>query len=222
MNWIFASQDPNMTWQKSEQDWGLGKYDAVDLGLKNERWTSIAEQITSENKISILYKTKCMDVRVQRESVGQDYVETYTFVNTTGKKLSISGLDIYTPFNDNYPDAKIAATNRCNAHIWAGMNASPMSTPFEWMEKVPIWAWFSLKVQCKVIVLAIVTLIKTFLSLILPVMFVESFLLILPLSSLKPTELIQCNGNCFGTKVGRIFTRKPLPMVSLNWMRTAM
>ena len=124
MNWIFASGDTNLTWQKPEQDWGLGKYDALDLGLKNEQWTKITEQSSSKNKTFILYKTKCLDVRVQRESVGQDYVETYTFVNTTGKKLSISGLDIYTPFNDNYPDAKLAATNRCNAHIWAGMNSS--------------------------------------------------------------------------------------------------
>lgn len=124
MNWIFASGDVNLTWQKPEQDWGLGKYDVVDLGVKNERWTKISKQKTSGNKISIFYKTKYMDVRVDREPVGKEYVETYTFINTTGKKLPISGLDIYTPFNDNYPDAKTAATNRCNAHVWAGMNSS--------------------------------------------------------------------------------------------------
>lgn len=124
MNWIFASGDPNLTWQKPEQDWGLGKYDVIDKEVKNERWVNIAEQKTSGKKTSILYKTKYMNVRVDREPVGTDYVETYTFINTTGKKLSISGLDIYTPFNDNYPDAKIAATNRCNAHVWPGMNSS--------------------------------------------------------------------------------------------------
>lgn len=124
MNWIFASGDNNLTWQKAEQDWGLGKYDIPDLGVKDEKWTTVTEQKTSGEKTSILYRTKYLDIRVEREPMGQDYLETYTFINTTGKKLSVSGLDIYAPFNDNYPDAKLSASNRCNAHIWPGMNSS--------------------------------------------------------------------------------------------------
>ena len=54
MNWIFASGDSNLIWQKPEQDWGLGKYDAVELGLKDERWTTIAEQKTPGNKSSLV------------------------------------------------------------------------------------------------------------------------------------------------------------------------
>lgn len=124
MNWIFASGDVNLTWQKPEQDWGLGKYDAKDLGIEDEKWTIPITQKSSANKSTLVYKTKCLDIRVEREAVGKDYVETYTFINTTGKSLSISGLDIYTPYNDNYPDAETAATNRCNAHIWPGINSS--------------------------------------------------------------------------------------------------
>ena len=124
MNWIFASGDSLLTWQKPDQDWGLGKYEVLDLKLKDERWTTPEKQVVAANKSSLLYKTKCLDVRVEREMVGQDFVETYTFVNTTGKTLSVSKIDIYTPYNDNYPDARIAATNRCNAHVWPGMNSS--------------------------------------------------------------------------------------------------
>jgi hypothetical protein len=124
MSWVFASGDSNLTWQKPEQDWGLGKYNAEDLGVKEEKWTMPVKKEIAVNKSVLLYKTKCLDIKVERKPVGQDYTETYTFINTTGKKISISGLDIYSPFNDNYPDAATSATNRCNAHVWAGMYSS--------------------------------------------------------------------------------------------------
>lgn len=124
MNWVFASGDQYLTWQKPEQDWGLGKYDISNLNVKNEKWTSPSEIKETAGKSTLLYKTKCLDIKVERIPSGNDLIETYTFTNTTGKKLSVSGLDIYTPFNDNYPDAKTAATNRCNAHVWAGLNSS--------------------------------------------------------------------------------------------------
>lgn len=124
MNWIFASGDEKLTWHKPEEDWGLGRYDVPELGVKDERWTRITKQKTSGSKTSLVYETRYLEVQVERRPDGQDYLETYTFVNTTGKPLSISGLDIYTPYNDNYPDARIAATNRCNAHVWPGMHSS--------------------------------------------------------------------------------------------------
>ena len=124
MNWVFNSDDDKLTWQKPEQDWGLGKYDAPGLGIRDEKWTAIATPVITGSKSTLVYKTRCLDVRVERQPVGRDYLETYTFVNTTGKRLSVTGLDIYTPYNDNYPDAKIAATTRCNAHVWPGIHSS--------------------------------------------------------------------------------------------------
>lgn len=124
MNWVFASGDSNLTWQKSYQDWGLGKYNVDELGIKGELWNKPVEQLMAGKKSVLLYKTKCLDVKVERQPVGQDYVETYMFINTTGKKLSVNSLDIYAPFNDNYPDARTSATNRCNAHVWSGMHSS--------------------------------------------------------------------------------------------------
>jgi len=124
MNWLFASGDLNLTWQKPQEDWGLGKYDAPEMGVVNDQWKIAARQFLEGNKNVTLYKTKCLDLHVEREALGKDYLETYTFTNTTGKRLSVSGLDIYAPWNDNYPDAKTAATNRCNVHIWPGMYSS--------------------------------------------------------------------------------------------------
>lgn len=124
MNWLFASGDEYLTWQKPEEDWGLGKYDVPHLGVKDEKWTKVTAEKSVGNKMSLQYNTRCLHVRVDRAPVGQDYVESYTFVNTTSKQIEVSGLDIYTPFNDNYPDAKTCATNRCNAHVWPGMNSA--------------------------------------------------------------------------------------------------
>ncbi len=124
MNWIFASGDSALRWQKPEEDWGLGKYDITDQGVKSERWTKISGKKISGKKVSLFYQTPYMRVRVDRQPVGTYFIETYTFENTTSKKLSVSGVDIYAPFNDNYPDARTAATNRCNAHVWPGMNAA--------------------------------------------------------------------------------------------------
>jgi hypothetical protein len=124
MNFVFASGDTNYKWQKPEEDWGLGKYDVADMGVKGESWGTAIKQSISGSKTILQYKTKCLDVEVWRQPAGKDFIETYTFKNSTGKKIIVSGLDIYTPYNDSYPDAKTAATNRCNAHIWPGMHSS--------------------------------------------------------------------------------------------------
>lgn len=121
MNWIFSSKDTLLKWQKPTQDWGLGKYTVAGLGVKDEQW---ATPVSFQDSTHLLYRTKCLEIDVKRYPVGNDFVETYTFRNTTKRKINVTGLEIYAPFNDSYPDAKICATNRCNAHIWAGMNSS--------------------------------------------------------------------------------------------------
>ncbi len=124
MNWIFAAGDQFLVWQKAEQDWGLGRYTITGLGLTNEKWTTPVQQETIGKNSIVTYKTAALDIRAERELVGKDFIETYTFRNTSDKSIKVDKLDIFTPFNDNYPDAKIAATSRCNAHIWAGLNSS--------------------------------------------------------------------------------------------------
>lgn len=122
MNWIFSSSE-KIPWQKPNRDWGLGEYQA--LGVNGPvQWTIPQQNITSGNQQTLTYHTTLLDVEVKRFPENEFYIETYTFKNNTNKPIKITDLRIFTPFNDNYPDAKTCATNRCNAHIWTGMNAS--------------------------------------------------------------------------------------------------
>jgi len=124
MNWVLASGDDKLTWQKPEHDWGLGKYDVKELNVENESWIRPVEQRIEKKASVMVYTTKCLDVAVSRTLRGKRLVETFAFTNTTGRSITVSGLSIYTPLNDNYPDATTAGTNRCNAHVWPGLNAS--------------------------------------------------------------------------------------------------
>ena len=63
-------------------------------------------------------------VKVERKQVGDDLVETYTFTNVSNKTVQLKDIGIYTPFNDNYPDAKTCMTSRCNVHVWPGGKAA--------------------------------------------------------------------------------------------------
>lgn len=91
MNWIFASGDVILTWQKTDQDWGLGKYDAKNLEIINERWTSPIKITKKEGESILKYKTKLLNITIKRALVGNDLVETYVFTNTTNKKIAIAG-----------------------------------------------------------------------------------------------------------------------------------
>ncbi|WP_309047141.1 hypothetical protein [Elizabethkingia miricola] len=123
MNWIISSSDGSVSWQKQNQDWGLGKYRSSDRDSLY-RWEISQQSNITGDKSSFFYHTKSMDIKVNRQPEGEYYTETYTFSNNTKKNINISDLQIYTPLNDSYPDARTCATNRCNAHIWAGMHAS--------------------------------------------------------------------------------------------------
>ncbi|KUG12198.1 hypothetical protein AMC91_08975 [Elizabethkingia miricola] len=123
MNWIISSSDGSTPWQQQNQDWGLGKYRSSDKDSLY-RWEIPQQSNVISDTSSFLYHTKYMDITVNRQPEGEYYTETYIFSNNTNKTANISDLHIYTPFNDSYPDARTCATNRCNAHIWAGMHSS--------------------------------------------------------------------------------------------------
>lgn len=125
MNWIFSSAPADsVKWQQPSQDWGLGQYQTDERGAEIQKWETPVWKTISGNTASLLYKTDVLNVLVKRHPEGIYYVETYTFTNNTSKPVNIKRLGVFTPFNDNYPDARTCATNRCNAHIWAGMYAS--------------------------------------------------------------------------------------------------
>jgi len=71
-----------------------------------------------------LVKSEELKVKREQRQEGDDMVETYTFINTSNRKVTLKDIGIYTPFNDNYPDAKTCMTQRCNVHIWPGGKAA--------------------------------------------------------------------------------------------------
>lgn len=89
MTWTLATDGTQYPWVTSQYQWGKTYYEA-------------------DGEIA---------VNTERRQDGSDIVETYTFTNTSKRKMSLKNVGIYTPFNDNYPDAKTCMTQRCNAHI---------------------------------------------------------------------------------------------------------
>lgn len=72
---------------------------------------------------------KCPDeltVSVESERTGDIIKEKYIFTNNSCKDVftSLTDIGIYTPFNDDYVDAKTCLKYRCHTHIWCGENVS--------------------------------------------------------------------------------------------------
>jgi hypothetical protein len=89
MTWTLVTDGTQYPWVTSQYQWGKTYYEA-------------------DGEIV---------VNTERRQDGSDLVETYTFTNTSKRKVTLKNTGIYTPFNDNYPDAKTCMTQRCNAHI---------------------------------------------------------------------------------------------------------
>lgn len=96
MEWLLKTDGTQYAWVTEQYQWGKCYYDA-DGGIT---------------------------VKSERRQEGDNIVETYTFTNTTKKRVTVKNIGIYTPFNDNYPDAKTCMTSRCNVHIWPGGKAA--------------------------------------------------------------------------------------------------
>ena len=90
--WMLKTDGTQYAWVTDKYDWGKTYYDADgDVVVKTDR-----------------------------RQDGDDLVETYTFTNTSKRKVSIKNIGIYTPFNDNYPEAKVCMEARQNVHVWPG------------------------------------------------------------------------------------------------------
>ena len=94
-------------------------------------WTMLTdgsqyEWVTDKYQWGKLYYNADGDISVKtdRQLDGDDIVETYILTNTSKRNVRLKDIGIYTPFNDNYPDAKTCMTSRCNVHVWPGGKAA--------------------------------------------------------------------------------------------------
>ncbi len=118
MNWILGTDEEQNKWFCPDSGWGLG-YFTVN-GKENHRWSKPVTMDASKT----VYREGDVEITVKRSHDGDDLVETFTFKNVGSKGLSLSDIGVFTPFNDNYPDAKTCMESRCHAHIWEGADGA--------------------------------------------------------------------------------------------------
>lgn len=119
MDWMLKTDGSQYKWVTAKYGWGLGY---LTLNGKTEEWQTPVKN--SKDLSSITYSASDIQISVVRKKTSDGFTEKYTFTNKGKNQIQLTNIGIYTPFNDNYPDANICMTNRCNAHIWTGENAA--------------------------------------------------------------------------------------------------
>ena len=119
-NWILKADKSQYPWVTEKYGWGLG-YLTVN-GTKEE-WEKPTSALSAKTG-DVTYKAGDITVSVERKALGDGFEESYTFTNNGSGKARLADMGIYTPFNDNYPNAELCMKARCHAHIWAGESAA--------------------------------------------------------------------------------------------------
>ena len=115
MNWMLRTDGSQYAWVTSKYGWGLGYFTAGGRTLSWHTPESVAD-----GGRRVVYTAGGVRVEVERSEAGGGFAERYTFVNKGTAPVRLTDLGIYTPFNDNYPDARTCLRERCHAHIWPG------------------------------------------------------------------------------------------------------
>ena len=123
MNWVLLTDGSQYRWIKENYGWGLGFF-TENIGQRSVKRAWQTPTLISSNGMTVSYQEGSISIDVKRSWDGNDLVETYTFTNTGRQAVSLYDVGIYTPFNDNYPDAATCINARTNAHIWAGGSAA--------------------------------------------------------------------------------------------------
>lgn len=122
MNWILETTGKQYPWVTEKYGWGLGYFtQEIDGNIQEVDWNKPA-RIDGN---SAIYQAGDIEIRVKRRLQNGDLLEDYIFTNKSNSTVSLKDMGIYTPFNDNYPDAETCVNKRVNAHIWdKGCNAA--------------------------------------------------------------------------------------------------
>ena len=115
MNWILEATGKQYPWVTEKYGWGLG-YFTQETGGTSKKYSWNTPTKTEGN--TIVYQAGDVEIKVSREMQNGDLWECYTFTNASPSAIALTDIGIYTPFNDNYPDAETCVSKRVNAHIW--------------------------------------------------------------------------------------------------------
>lgn len=123
MNWLLSTDGSQYSWVTEKYGWGLGYFtETVDGRSYNREWIT-PTSIGREGK-DVVYRVGNIRIEITRSLSNKDIVEEYTLTNQGEKTVYLSDIGVYTPFNDNYPDAKTCMEARTHAHIWDGGSAA--------------------------------------------------------------------------------------------------
>lgn len=118
MNWVVKPDGTKYHWVTSSDGWGLG-YFTVDG--KEYRWSK--PTVINSDKTAA-YQCGNVVVTVSRKKCNDGLIEKYKFTNKGKESVSLTDMGIFTPFNDNYPNAETCVNSRCHAHVWTGGNSA--------------------------------------------------------------------------------------------------
>lgn len=117
MNWVLAPDGTQYPWVTAKHGWGLGYMTVNGQKLSWQKPVSIGDD-------KLVYRMGDITLTVTRQLSDGKLRETYAFRNTGKTDARITDWAIYTPWNDNYPDAHTCMTQRCDASVWAGDGAA--------------------------------------------------------------------------------------------------
>lgn len=118
MNWVVKPDGSQYPWVTSSDGWGLGYFTAEG---KEYRWS---KPTSKSSDTTVTYQCGDVIITVSRKKCNDGLIENYKFTNKGSESISLTDMGIFTPFNDNYPDAKTCVNSRCHAHVWAGGNST--------------------------------------------------------------------------------------------------
>lgn len=127
MNWVVKTDGTQYPWVKDNYGWGLGYFTVVKGRETVKREWRIPVEISPDG-MKVLYREGDIRILVKREIKQGDLVEEYSFTNEGEDPVSLYDVAIYTPFNDNYPDAQQCINSRAHTHIWKGGSAAYVNT----------------------------------------------------------------------------------------------
>lgn len=119
MNWLTATDGTQYPWITDGLGWGLGYLTEVK-GHETIKHTWKHPVSMSADGMHVEYKAGDIYIKVDRKMEKGELLEQYTFTNTGKVAVDVYDAGIYTPFNDNYPDAKTCTAKRTDVHIWDG------------------------------------------------------------------------------------------------------
>lgn len=122
MNWMLETDGSQYKWVGENYGWGLGYLSVLSNQTEKTFYWKKPLEVKSNGEIH--YKVNNIDLIVSRKIKSGDLIETYTFTNKSDENVTLSKVGIYTPFNDNYPSAKVCLESRVNAHVWDGGSAA--------------------------------------------------------------------------------------------------